>query len=630
METLPKKNNYRFELDGIRSIAIVAVFIYHLFPDKLPGGFLGVDIFFTLSGFVITYSISQKVFEGRKKFILDFYERRFKRLTPTLIIYVIAISIMISFFIESGGYYYLTGIFSLFGFANFYLLKINSGYWGDDSLVNPFTNTWSLSVEEQFYFIFPLIIIFSLKKNLENKIEFKMKYFYLISITSFIIYIILYRNFSSFSYYSIITRLWQISLGVVCFKFSKTHFLNNIVNHKTKYFFSLSSLLILISLFFINKDYIFIGHIFASIFTFILILTTQNKNLIKRFLSNKLFTYISKLSYQIYLWHWGLIVIGEWTFKSSLNNYIYYPVVIFLTILISIVVNKLVEEPFRKTKLKLSLFKNLLIIFFTSLIPISLAKPLRNKFYFGQLKGSETLLNNYDDQKLIIHGDSHAEDIFKIIRRQYSGAIKNNSLVGCRYFYTNTEIPLDFRNGCKELEKKNIELKKYLQKKSNIIILASNLNYQINELSNPITKNDNLKEIELLEKFIVELIEDSKASVIFKMPHTSVNSPSLAKPIRCIKRVYRPFLNKDCFVKGVKRIDYNPDYFEYKNRFLKLKDRFSNFYIWEITKDICPDKLCYPTKDDKQFLHDESHLFHTSPFLNDLIIKSLNKIISTI
>ena len=71
-----------------------------------------------------------------------FYQNRFKRLAPTLIIYVIVISILISLFIESGGYYYQTAIFSLFGISNLYLLKINSGYWGDDSLVNPFTNTW--------------------------------------------------------------------------------------------------------------------------------------------------------------------------------------------------------------------------------------------------------------------------------------------------------------------------------------------------------------------------------------------------------------------------------------------------------------------------------------------------------
>ena len=91
-DAIKKNNLYKYELDGIRAFAIIAVFINHLNPDLLPSGYLGVDIFFTLSGFVISYSISNKFFNNKVEFIKDFYSRRFKRLAPSLIIYIISTS----------------------------------------------------------------------------------------------------------------------------------------------------------------------------------------------------------------------------------------------------------------------------------------------------------------------------------------------------------------------------------------------------------------------------------------------------------------------------------------------------------------------------------------------------------
>ena len=154
-----KKSSYRPEIDGLRAFAVVAVIINHFNKNVLPGGYLGVDIFFVISGFVITSSLYQRPSKNFKDFISGFYERRIKRLVST-INFVLITSISICLFQSNPSISLWTGLTSLFGVSNIYLFDKSTDYFAQSTELNVFTHTWSLGVEEQFYIVFPFLIWF--------------------------------------------------------------------------------------------------------------------------------------------------------------------------------------------------------------------------------------------------------------------------------------------------------------------------------------------------------------------------------------------------------------------------------------------------------------------------------------
>ena len=158
---LSAKSRYRPEIDGLRAFAVVAVIINHFNKDIFPSGYLGVDIFFVISGFVITSSLYQRPSKNFKDFISGFYERRIKRLVPALSVFVLIMSIAICLFNPEPILSLRTGLTGLLGFSNLYLLKNSTDYFAQSTELNVFTHTWSLGVEEQFYILFPFLIWFS-------------------------------------------------------------------------------------------------------------------------------------------------------------------------------------------------------------------------------------------------------------------------------------------------------------------------------------------------------------------------------------------------------------------------------------------------------------------------------------
>ncbi|HCP2967943.1 TPA: acyltransferase, partial [Escherichia coli] len=157
---------YRPEIDGLRAIAVLLVVIYHAFPSLIPGGFIGVDIFFVISGFLIT-SILKAEISNSKYSIKEFYRRRIDRLFPALLLVMFSVYIFGWFTLFSDEFMQLGK--QLAGGAGFIaniVLYSETGYFNATSATKPFLHLWSLGIEEQFYLLFPVILYFSYKRKL--------------------------------------------------------------------------------------------------------------------------------------------------------------------------------------------------------------------------------------------------------------------------------------------------------------------------------------------------------------------------------------------------------------------------------------------------------------------------------
>ena len=192
--------NYRGDVDGLRAVAVVAVILNHFYAGFMPSGFLGVDVFFVISGYVITQSLVSMKSGGWVEYLADFYAKRIRRLLPALI-FCVAVTVLLFMFLtlDPQREIFVTGGLSLLGLSNLYLLKIASNYFSIDAHLNPFTHTWSLGVEEQFYFIYPALIAFCgltlVKADRAWSRTFKVLAGF--SLISFVLYCFLFFSFFS-------------------------------------------------------------------------------------------------------------------------------------------------------------------------------------------------------------------------------------------------------------------------------------------------------------------------------------------------------------------------------------------------------------------------------------------------
>ncbi len=170
---------YRPEIDGLRAISVISILLYHAelsFFDKIlfTGGFVGVDIFFVISGYLISNIIFSELLQNKNFNFANFYERRARRILPMLFV-VLLISCPIAFYIllPNNFHEYIDSIISsIFFFSNFFFYSVATEYGAESSLLKPLLHTWSLAIEEQFYLFFPIIVflLFKFHQNLLIKI----------------------------------------------------------------------------------------------------------------------------------------------------------------------------------------------------------------------------------------------------------------------------------------------------------------------------------------------------------------------------------------------------------------------------------------------------------------------------
>ena len=385
------KSLYRPEIDGLRAFAVVAVIINHFNKDLLPNGYLGVDIFFVISGYVITSSIYQRSNENFKEFFTGFYERRIKRIIPSLSIFIILTSILLCLFNPWPVPSLRTGIASIFGLSNLYLLKQSTDYFASSTELNTFTHTWSLGVEEQFYFLYPFIFWFSgFGRNSKKSFRNLIIIISLISTISYLGFLYLYEINQPAAYFLMPTRFWEMGAGCLlfsCLKKSKA-FKNSLEKIPP---FTLIFLIILIM-----YRQIFwepVSTLFVVILTSLLIGTLNRKSLLFQIFTHPRVLYIGLLSYPLYLWHWGILSISRWSIGIHWWS---VPFQIFLIIFLAKASYRWIETPIKNkvffdNRLKNFAFGSGVIITISSFL-VSLERPLDKKLYTGNYE-YENLVN---------------------------------------------------------------------------------------------------------------------------------------------------------------------------------------------------------------------------------------------
>ena len=432
------KITYRPEIDGLRAIAVVAVILYHaqitLYGyQPFKGGFIGVDIFFVISGYLITSIILKELISTGSFSFKHFYERRIRRILPALLFVMLAsLPLAWIYLLPNSFVDFSKSILYSLGFSsNFYFHYSGQEYGAANGLFKPFLHTWSLSVEEQFYIIFPVIILLLFR-------YFKQ---YLIFILILIFFISLgfadwgSKNYSSASFYFLYSRTWELLAGSILayseIKLghrSKNQTLNLILP-------SVGLLLIILNIIFFKLEFNHPSiYTLPSILGVCLIIWFSNKDdFVTKILASKLFVGIGLISYSLYLWHYPIFAFARRT--EFIHGDLYKKLLIGLIILIlSIVSYYFVERVARDKKYK---FKN---VFFniTSIFIILLTCNLfviyndgfkkkfskiyiNNKIFKEDLsKESWKYLNNFNIQsfessnkiKILIIGDSHSKDLF--------------------------------------------------------------------------------------------------------------------------------------------------------------------------------------------------------------------------
>jgi len=284
-----------------------------------------VDVFFVISGYVISASLASRTHESPTNYAASFYARRMIRLLPALLVCLLVSGLAMTLLVPHIwrgelpallGTNQLTSIAAVFGLSNFLLVTRGDGYFGDTAELNPFTHTWSLGVEEQFYFIFPLLFFLWVRKDATNKERLLCVALLVFGATaSLMVASRTSVSNPSFSFYMIFSRFWELALGALTYQGLSSLRLS--VSLFLRHLFLLAALLLLASGFVFAKpgSFPYPWALLPSLGTAGVIIALHNyeQGLASRLLSSAPMQFFGRTSYSLYLWHWPVFVLFRWT-----------------------------------------------------------------------------------------------------------------------------------------------------------------------------------------------------------------------------------------------------------------------------------------------------------------------------
>ncbi len=652
---------YRREIDGLRTLAVLPVILFHAGFTAFSGGFVGVDIFFVISGYLITTIIVDEMEQGSFS-LLKFYERRARRILPALF-FVMLCTLPFAWFwmLPQELKEFSESLVAVPLFASNILFYLTSGYFDTASELKPFLHTWSLAVEEQYYVIFPLFLLLSWRLGR----KWIVSSLFTVAIMSMGAAQWGSLTHTSFTFYLLPTRAFEILIGALISLYISSK--SNVISatHSVAQSLSLAGfILMLYAIFAFNKNtpspslYMLIPTIGAGL----VIAFANDKNLVGRLLGAKMFVGIGLISYSLYLWHQPLFAFARYITIVELSNISMF----FLMLLLAFLAYfswRFIETPFRsKEKCNLvtvSVFTVFFSLFFISFGLIGhfnkgfqdrLPTYSRNNILFGDYKNlggyyksdkscneflklsvlsEEVCLSSSNKPTVLFVGDSHAMALYSSI---YEKITKIDSLLisghSC-FIYPNLSYTPTFKNSfgnnCTDISKEVLRVAKEVESIETVVIV-NYFNKSDDAASFYWLNGKNLTNKEAFAEGNNYLVSNflslgKKVIFVIDVPHLKFD------PKYCLQKLpYAINKNIECRFAAEENEAVRK---KYLNEVNMLQSRFPKMMIYDSTLYFCDGNFCDIKKDTHSLYNDDHHIsVYASKSILSLMID--NKLLSAV
>jgi peptidoglycan/LPS O-acetylase OafA/YrhL len=613
--------SYRPDIDGLRALAVLSVVLFHAFPEWVHGGFIGVDIFFVISGYLISSIIYKGLDDGSFSFS-DFYIRRIKRIFPALIIVLISCLIFGWFGLLSDEYQQLgKHAFGASTFTNNFMFWAESGYFDNDASTKPLLHLWSLSIEEQFYLLWPLLLcgIYKWKAHLGKvllglTVGFTLLHFYI------------FHPDRVAAFYAPYARFFELLIGA-CIAYQHLQPKTKAIHPLLKRFKSIQSFvglgLILIGIQIITKESHFPGWyalLSPALGAALIIDSPQDSLLNRRLLSNKVVVWIGLISYPLYLWHWPLLSFGNIVAsqKPLLGVRIFLIVLVFL---LATLTYYFIEKPMRFGNSRTSKRKVNLLILYMAVIGITGGVVFEKKGFIERKAATPIIKHQGDTGHVLFHHYPYQHFYLCTPQHLQDEALRWHGVIRC--FQSKKNQPIDLAIiGDSHAEHLFIGLSEAIPSKNIVYYTRPTLpiigNSEFDHVFDYVLSNPDIKTIILDAYWSNRRNETPKNTSLFDgLTKTIQNLHEHHKEVIIIDDVpVFSFNPKQC--KFVRPLSFKNNCIDDKNYFDKKYQTYASVFeslkknkevtIINTVPLLCDGKNCTMEKDGKLLYRDDQHL----------------------
>ena len=630
---------YRSDIDGLRAIAVIPVIFFHAGFEYFSGGFVGVDIFFVISGYLITTIILSEKEQGSFS-LINFYERRARRILPALFL-VMLVSLPFAWFwlLPSDMKDFSESLVAVSFFSSNILFWQETGYWGVENELKPLLHTWSLAVEEQYYFVFPifLMLMWRFRKR------WILGSFIVIAISSLMISQWAAYNHPTANFFLLITRGWELAIGAcIAFYFLyrkrtiRAILSNNIIDEVMGF---IGLLLIAYSIFIFDESIPFPSFyaLVPTMGTGLIILFSSPTTIVGRILGSKALVFIGLISYSAYLWHQPLFAFAR--HRSLMEpGLLIFSLLIIMTLFLAYLSWRYVEKPFRNKK-QFSRKSIFIFWFLGSSIFVSfgvtgyITEGFNGSSFKNQLT-QEALENKWkhnhglsitcesdftispdcrtsNEPEILIWGDSYAMHLVKgVLASNPDAKIIQMTKSVCGPFFdvapVTSKYPMSWAEGCLTFTK---EVRQWLKEKNTVkyVVLSSPFGQYLSSDNKLLFRNGDTKEANINDataeftKTLKELESMGITPIVFSPPPATGDDLG-----RCLAKAEWMGLS-------LSECDFNVDQISTKTKetYQFLEGIEKEYPVIRIDRMICDTSRCRSHLGDVWIYRDKGHLSHS-------------------
>jgi peptidoglycan/LPS O-acetylase OafA/YrhL len=650
--------SYRSDIDGLRGVAVLSVVAYHVFPTLVRGGFIGVDIFFVISGYLISTIIFESLHQDTFSFI-DFYGRRIRRIFPALIV-VLTASFAFGWFALLADEYKQLGkhIAGGAGFISNFLFWEESDYFDNVAETKPLLHLWTLGIEEQYYIVWPLILWLAWKRSL-NPLRIAIA----VAVISFALNIAQTYGDSAAAFYFPQTRFWELMLGSILAYISLYKqdtikvWQNNYKNFSGKDTKAINDALSLLGAALIGAGMLIISRqlpfpgwwaVPPTLGTVMIISAGPHTWLNRAVLSSRALVWLGLISYPLYLWHWPLLSFARIIESQTPSSAIRFAAA-FISVVLAWLTYRLIEKPIRfgnhgeaKTIILVALMVVVGYVGYNSYQRDGLGFRLKKEDEINSLlvkyphefsneacanlfpllkEFNAWLLSKPYKPSIAIVGDSHSNHFYKSLAKQLGNdSIINIGVWRCLPFSSQV---LQSKNEC--IEKTDFTLR-FLKDEETIktVYLAGYWSYlesgsfdidKEGRQAIPPTPGERLSFRRNAESFISNLISAKKEVILIRdIPDLNFDLKSCFdyRPVRITQKVRVP-----C---GIDEAEYDRRIAIFDADLSEVLNKFPTLKVFDPKSIFCDSKFCWAVKNGESLYATSDHL---SIYGADLVIKAL-------